>query len=156
VSAGITLALGGKKRVYVCVRAYSEQLSLTTTADGLTVYGGLDCANGWKYVGSGGATGTVITTPAGKAAPATALTVTGPMTSGVSFQDVGFTSLDGVNPGDPSVAVFATTSAKLSLTQGTVTAGKGITGNPPSLALRASSAIRITWRNRPRPSETKC
>jgi hypothetical protein len=130
VGAGITKALTGKKRVYVCLGTYGETVSLTSSADGLTVYGGLDCANGWKYVGSGGATATVLATPLGTAAPATALTVTGPMTSGVAFEDVGFTSLDGVNPGDSSVAVFATTSAKLSLTRGTVTAGKGIAGSP--------------------------
>jgi len=130
VGAGITKALTGKKRVYVCLGTYGETVSLTSSADGLTVYGGLDCANGWKYVGSGGATATVVATPLGTAAPATALTVTGPMTSGVAFEDVGFTSLDGVNPGDSSVAVFATTSAKLSLTRGTVTAGKGIAGSP--------------------------
>ncbi|HEY1691358.1 MAG TPA: hypothetical protein VGG39_04310 [Polyangiaceae bacterium] len=128
VTAGIAKAMQGKKRVYVCLGTYSEQLSLTGTDDGLTVYGGLDCTNGWAYVGSTPSASTVVATPSGAAAPGTALTVTGPMTTGVVFQDVGFTAIDGKVAGDSSVAVFATTQAKLTLTRGTVTAGKGVTG----------------------------
>jgi hypothetical protein len=128
LAMAVTRALTGKKRVYACLGTYSQQLSLTATADGLTVYGGLDCANGWKYVGSGSATPTVIA--ATSAAPSTSLTVTGPMTIGVAFEDVGFKSGDGMNPGDSSVAVFVTSSAKLKLTRGTVTAGKGVVGTP--------------------------
>jgi len=132
VGAGIAQALGGLKRVYVCLGTYNEKLSLTAADDGLTVYGGLDCANGWKYVGTSGSSGTLITPPTGTAAPATALTVTGAMTTGVEFEDVGFKSLDGQSAGDSSVAVFATSGAKLTLVRGPVTAGKGIGGTSGS------------------------
>jgi hypothetical protein len=125
IASGIAQAIGGKKRVYVCVGTYGEQLSLTNADDGLTVYGNLDCANGWKYTSTGA---TVVATPTGRPAPATALTVTGPLTTGVVFEDVGFTALDGVTTGDSSVAVFATSSAKLTLARGTVTAGKAMLG----------------------------
>ena len=49
VGKAVTTALTGKKRVYACLGTYSEQVSLTGTDDGLTVYGGLDCANGCTW-----------------------------------------------------------------------------------------------------------
>jgi hypothetical protein len=128
IGAGIAAAVAGKKRVYVCVGTYNEQLQLTGADDGLSVYGNLDCTNGWKYVSTAS---TVVVTPAGTAAPATALTLSGNMTGGVLFEDVGFTSLDGVNAGDSSIAVFVGSGAKLTLMGGTVTAGKGVTGVTP-------------------------
>ncbi|MGH7296460.1 MAG: hypothetical protein ACRELB_16100, partial [Polyangiaceae bacterium] len=125
VTAGIAKAVTGVKRVYVCEGTYSEQLSLTGADDGVAVYGNLDCNSGWVYASSAS---TVVATPAGAAAPGTALTVTGPMTTGVVFEDVSFTAIDGKAAGDSSVAVFAS-NAKLTLTRGTVTAGMGILGS---------------------------
>jgi hypothetical protein len=131
MAKAITQAIGGKKRVYACIGTYPEQLQLTGADDGLTVYGGLDCANGWKYVGSAG-TPTLVAPASATAAPGTALTVTGPMmgTTGIVFQDVSFASPDETGAGESSVAVFATGGAKLTLTRVNVTAGKAGDGAP--------------------------
>ena len=146
VNEGIALAMTQKKRVYVCLGTYSETLSLTNADDGLKVYGGLDCTNGWKYVGTPATGATVVATPGGTPAPATALTVTGAMTTGVGFQDVGFTSPDGVTAGDSSVVVFVTSGAKLSLTRGVVTAGKGIA--------QPTAGTNSNWPNTSTPAGT--
>jgi hypothetical protein len=128
VSKGIAQAIGGTKRVYVCLGTYGEQLSIGASADGLKVYGGLDCTKGWKYVGNSSTAATLVASPAAAAAPGTALTVTGPMTAGVTFEDVNFASPDETGAGASSVAVFATTSAKVTLMRGSVTAGKAGNG----------------------------
>jgi hypothetical protein len=42
----------GKPRVYVCQGKYSEQVTLDAAHDGVSLFGGLDCANGWLWTGS--------------------------------------------------------------------------------------------------------
>ena len=52
IAQGIQRAVGsdaGAKRVYVCNGNYSEQVVLDSVHDGVSVYGGLDCANGWQW-----------------------------------------------------------------------------------------------------------
>lgn len=59
----ISLAAKSKpvKPVYACAQVFSEAVSVP---QGVTVYGGLDCAAGWAYVGAG--TRTTISPPAGQ------------------------------------------------------------------------------------------
>ena len=52
IAQGIQLAVvgdAGAKRVYVCNGNYSEQVVLDAMHDGVSVYGGLDCANAWQW-----------------------------------------------------------------------------------------------------------
>ena len=48
LAAAIKQAKNGFRRVYACAELFNEALEI---ADDVTVYGGLDCANGWAYVG---------------------------------------------------------------------------------------------------------
>ena len=124
---GAAVATGGAKRVYVCIGTYNEQVSLTSADDGVVVYGGLDCNTGWNYVGNTQGP-TLVATPTSIATPGTALTVTGPMTTGVTFEDMSFTSPNYSSvAGDSSVAVFLS-NASVTLTRVAVTAGTGVPG----------------------------
>ncbi len=125
LAAGIAKAVaGGLKRVYVCAGTYDEHVSVGASADGVAVFGGLDCT-AWAYA----TTNTVKVAPssAGYALEATGLT------AGATFEDVSFASVDAPvaapasGPGASSVAVFAN-SAKLTLVRVAVSAGNGQPG----------------------------
>jgi len=143
VTDAITEATGHTDRVYACAGTYDESLVLGSIpgvdggaaappdggADaaqgnpsftgGVTLFGGLDCANGWAYTG---AKAVLAPTTAG-----TALTVKG-LTVSVTFEDFGFHALAATHPGESSIAVFASQSAGLTLSRCELVAGAGQAG----------------------------
>jgi hypothetical protein len=132
VADAIVAATGHTDRVLACAGSYDEALTLGSSpgadagsedggsfAGGVTVFGGLDCAHGWAYTGA-----RAVLAPT---TPGTALTVKG-LTVGVTFEDFGFQALAGTNPGDSSIAVFASQSAGLTLVRCELVAGAGQPG----------------------------
>lgn len=137
IAAAMTLAKAASKSVYACGNngTYNENLVVGSAVDGVKVYGGLDCTttpSQWKYVAADLAS--VAPTTAGYA-----LEVQG-LATGVTFEDFSFTSLAGVNPGDSSIAVFATGSAGVLLRRATVMAGAGNNGQSQTQAPSMSTA----------------
>jgi hypothetical protein len=124
VADAIAAATGHTDRVLACAGNYDEALILGSIpgqdagsipatdggvdaaeeesfSGGVTVFGGLDCTNGWKYTGA-----KAILAPTTRGV---ALTVKGLM-AGLTFEDFGFHSLAGVESGESSIAVFASQS----------------------------------------------
>ncbi len=125
VGDAIVAATGHTDRVLACAGTYDEALTLGSTpgqdagtagvqdaeseaaqeeasfTGGVTVFGGLDCANGWKYTGA-----KAVLAPSTRG---TALTVKGLMV-GITFVDFGFHSVGATQPGESSIAVFASNS----------------------------------------------
>jgi hypothetical protein len=131
VGHAMTMAAMGTKRVYACGSAgnYTENLAVTASVDGVTVYGGLDCTTPatWTYAASKLAT----------VAPATgyALQVSG-LTTGVTFEDFAFTAADVTAAGASSIAVFVANAQNVAFHRTTLTAGNasatGASGGPGS------------------------
>lgn len=130
IGKAMDLAKTAGKHVYACGNngTYNENLVVDSGRDGVNVYGGLDCTttpSQWKYVAANLAS--VAPTTAGYA-----LELQG-LTTGVTFEDFGFSSLAGVNPGDSSIAVFATSSSGPAvLRRTTISAGAGVNGQDQS------------------------
>lgn len=125
VGDAIAAATGHSDRVLACAGTYDESLILGSSpgqdagtagvqdgaseaaqeeasfTGGVTVFGGLDCANGWKYTGA-----KAVLAPTTRG---TALTVKGLMV-GLTFEDFGFHSVAATQPGESSIAVFASNS----------------------------------------------
>jgi hypothetical protein len=115
LTAGITKALLGAKRVFACAGTYEEHLVIGTSQDGVGVYGGFDCS-GWMYQASN-----LV-----KVAPSTtgyALEVDS-LTVGAKFEDLEFDAQNAQMPGDSSIAVFANQSV-VTFRRVTMKAGDG-------------------------------
>jgi hypothetical protein len=115
--------LGGRPRIFVCNGSYAEELSITTP---VSVYGGLSCTPGpsgrtWAYVG---ATSTVSSP-----SPRHVLSVSGVSGSGVTIEDVSFTSASATTAGGSSLAALVASST-VTLVRVTLTAGSGADGSP--------------------------
>ncbi|MFO0588544.1 MAG: PGRS family protein [Polyangiaceae bacterium] len=117
LDTAISAAVQQKKPVYMCGETFTGPLLLQQAA---LVYGALDCASDWKYVGDQGRT--VITA----AADATPLRVR----SGANMEmnDIDITAVDAVTKGGSSIAVIAEAASTLRLVRSTVTAGLGAAG----------------------------
>src|SRR5580698_8051928 len=125
VGDAIAAATGHSDRVLACAGNYDEALILGSSpgqeagaagvqdaeseaaqeeasfTGGVTVFGGLDCTNGWKYTGA-----KAVLAPTTRG---TALTVKGLMV-GLTFVDFGFHSIAATQSGESSIAVFASDS----------------------------------------------
>jgi hypothetical protein len=114
--AGALAAANGAP-VYVCVDGLNEAVSLTEDA---TVYGGLDCAKGWTYVGLNAKT--PWTAGAGE--------IPLRIASGAraKLEDVAITAADATTPGGSSIAVLAEVGTQLGLARCNVSAGNGAEG----------------------------
>jgi len=137
IEDAIAMAASAHKRVYVCVGRYDELVTLDGTSDGIALYGGLDCANGWAYVGGGSAEG-------GAEAGASALTTVAPgqagaaltisrVAIGVTVEDFAFVPAAGANPGDSSVAVVVDGSTNVTIRRCTLSAGAAADGSNASV-----------------------
>ena len=116
-------ATAGVSRVYVCNATYAEQLSLTAAADGIEIYGGLECPGGaapWAYTASA----KPLVKPS---APGTALRIDGVPTS-ARIEDVAFEALDAVGDGASSIGAWVTQSTGVTLRRVAITAGDGVKG----------------------------
>jgi hypothetical protein len=125
VADAIAAATGHSDRVLACAGSYDEALTLGSNSaqdagsselqdreseaaqeeasfsGGVTLFGGLDCANGWQYTG---AKATLAPTTSGAALTVKDLTV------GLTFEDFGFHALPATESGESSIAVFASRS----------------------------------------------
>ena len=117
LAAAITKAKDGGGRVYACAQTFTEAL---TVEAGVTMFGGLDCAAAWEYIGT--------TTRTTWTAAADEVPVRIPADVSLVMEDVDVTALDATLPGGSSVAVIADGNASLVLTRSDVNAGVGAPG----------------------------
>jgi hypothetical protein len=122
LAAAVALAQGSAKPVYACAEAFAEAVTLPA---GTTLYGGLDCANGWAYVGA--TTKTMIAPAAdpGLAAPVGLVLSGGAVTTRV--EDVAVKAPDATTPGGSSVAALVT-GGSAEFVRCELTAGNGMAG----------------------------
>jgi len=131
IGDAIKMAAAGAKRVLACGGTYNEQVTIDasadTNADGLALYGGLDCIHGWKWKAG---TPTVLA----PTTPGIVVTLKG-LSAGVIIEDFGFHALPGANAGDSSIAVFASKfsspASSVLLRRCDIAAGKGKDGQDP-------------------------
>jgi hypothetical protein len=86
-----------KSRVYACAQEFQEAIEIPA---GVALYGGLDCVNGWKYIGD--MTKTVIA-PAADMIPLTLFGGNGT----TNIADVEAIALNATMPGGSSIAAIA-------------------------------------------------
>ena len=130
----------GKPHVYVCSGSYPEALVVRASRDGLSVFGGLDCAT-WTYSASSS-----VTIAPGQ--PGYALDVEG-LANGVTFEDVAIMAenANAANPGESSVAVLVNGSTGVVFQRVTMVAGSGANG-----ASGASGGLRTDGGTNPTAS----
>ena len=116
IGAALTAANG--KPVYACADAFTEAVVVTAPVD---LYGGLDCSNGWAYVGA--AAKTTLTA----AADAVPLVVQAGA-SGSRVEDFAVIAVDAVTPGGSSIAMIAQDGATAELLRCELRAGAGAPG----------------------------
>jgi hypothetical protein len=120
LAAGIKAAMATKKPLYVCAESFSEALTLSAA---VTVYGGLDCKQGWAYVGA--TKKSTLTADPDK----TPLTLA-PSAGGVMLHDLAIHAADGQSQdagGGSSIAVIAD-QATASFVRCEIVAGNGMSG----------------------------
>ncbi|MGH7436263.1 MAG: hypothetical protein ACRENE_11380, partial [Polyangiaceae bacterium] len=122
---GMDVAKAASKRLYVCAGTYPEQLTMSASRDGVSVFGALDCAT-WAYDTSK----RVIVAPT---AAGYALKVEG-LQAGAVFEDLEFDAQDATAPGGSSVAAFVSSSQNVAFHRVVVVAGDGANGAPGSSA----------------------
>jgi hypothetical protein len=134
-----------KKRIYACAEEFAEAV---TVPGGISIYGGLDCASNWKYIGD--TTKTTIA-PMPDMIPLTVQSGDGI----TSITDVTMRAADATLPGGSSIAAIvdgATVNfARTELVAGagrdgdkgaTPTESVGPTDNPDDPAIRGSNGIK--------------
>ncbi|MGH7296824.1 MAG: hypothetical protein ACRELB_17935 [Polyangiaceae bacterium] len=137
VGHAMDLAKAAGKRVYACGSAgnyVAENLAVGTSRDGVKAFGGLDCTttpSQWVYNASDKAT----------MAPASgyALQVLG-VTTGVTFEDFGFSAANATGVGASSIAVFASNASGVVLERCNVQTGAGTAGQSQNQAAPAAAA----------------
>lgn len=125
---GAALALAKGKPVYVCGESFAESVSVSADA---TLYGGLDCANGWVYDAA-------KKTQVNASADAVALTIS-KATTNVQVFDFAITSATAAKDGGSSIAVLVAQAAA-SFTRCDVVAGDGKAGAPGAAFASAAQA----------------
>ncbi len=126
ITAGIALAVQAHKpRVYVCQGDYVEQVSLDAQHDGVGLYGGLDCINGWTW---SSASAVQVTAPT----PLYALRIES-TTQPVVVEDMRFTAPaasghDASGAGGSSIAAFVHAASPVGLRRVTLASGPGADG----------------------------
>ena len=122
----------GMLRAFVCAGTYKEPAVVTAAADGVAIYGALDCAT-WAY----DAANKVLVAPT---AHGPALTVTG-IATGLTIEDVEFDAQAGTAPGESSIAGVVSRASGVTLRRVRLVAGAGVDGAPgvvPSTSLQAA------------------
>ncbi len=124
----------GKGRVFVCAQGtYTTELSIGSNATGVAVSGGFSAcpaSGAWTYTAGKKS----VVAPS---APGLALSVSG---ASVAFFDMEFDAMDGVNPGDSSIAGFIASAPSASFTRSVLKAGVGQTGANASAIAGYTSA----------------
>ncbi len=115
-----------KNRVYACAEMFEEAL---TVAEGITIYGGLDCSSDWGLLAD---KKTMVEAP-----PDTIALTVKDTADGLVVNDVSFTAADATMPGGSSIAVLVD-SATADFVRCAMTAANGAAGvdgmDAPSVA----------------------
>ncbi len=122
LAAGIKAAVAAKKPLYACAEPFTEALTITAA---VTIYGGLDCKQGWAYAGP--AKKTTLTAVADKTPLTLASTA-----NGVLLHDLAIRAVDAQSQdlgGGSSIAVIAD-RATASFVRCEITAGNAMSGLP--------------------------
>jgi hypothetical protein len=124
IAEGIAMAVQKKKpRVYVCKGNYSEQVVLDAQHDGISIFGGLDCINGWTWTGAMA----VVTGPSALYALRVDSTTRVITVEDVSFVVPDASGQDSAGAGNSSIAAFIH-AAIVNLRRVALTAGSGAGG----------------------------
>lgn len=130
IEAAIAVANG--RPIYLCAAPFAGPVIVEEDA---VLFGGLDCAAGWGYVGA--SSRTTITAPAGM--------IPLRVTTGITAQlhDLTVRSEDAVLPGGSSIALIAEAGADVSLVRCGIQAGNGMTGaNGESYVTTATDGVK--------------
>ncbi|MGH7284170.1 MAG: hypothetical protein ACRELY_21805 [Polyangiaceae bacterium] len=112
----IDAAKNQKKRVYACAGTYAEQIVI---ADGVSMFGDLDCNQSWSVVTDKHAS---VNAPASPAARADQIQ------SATRIESIDIVAPDGTSEAPSSIALIATSSPALVIASSTIHAGKGMNG----------------------------
>jgi hypothetical protein len=123
-----------KKRVYACVGNYAEQITL---ADGVSIFGDLDCAQGWNVTSKHA----VIQPPASPAVRVDQIT------SATRVDSVDMIAPDATTPGGSSIALIANDAAALTIANATIHAGKAMNGADGVEGVQLSNGSSVTGAN---------
>jgi len=122
LTQAISLARTGPLRVYACAEVFAEAVAVPS---GLEVWGGLDCANGWGYLGGDART---VLAPASDLIP---LQVEAAELGGIAtLADLRLEAADATLPGGSSIAMLVAPGAAVDLRRSELLAGNGAKGAP--------------------------
>lgn len=114
----IFLAMAGPKRIYACAEVFGEPVSLPA---GVELWGGLDCANGWSYIGEEKKT-TI-------ASEADAIAFQVQAGSGrATVADIRAEAADAAAPSGSSIAVLVMPGAAVDILRSQIVSGAGAPG----------------------------
>ena len=113
----IASASGQNKRVYACAGTYAEQIVI---ANGVSMFGDLDCNDGWKVVSDKHAS---VAAPASPAATAEGIS------KPTRIEAIDLVAPDGTLANPSSIALVANGSPALAIASSTIHAGKAAKGN---------------------------
>jgi len=114
----LALAHAGSRRVFACAEVFREPVEFPA---GVELWGGLDCANGWAYIGA-----TERTTIAPEPGEIALRFLSGEGRS--SVLDVRAEAADAVQPGGSSIAALALPGAVVEISRSELVAGDGAAG----------------------------
>lgn len=121
IAVALQLAAYAKQRVYACAELFQEAVEMPS---GFTLFGGLDCAHGWAYIGSSKQT---------KIKPlerAIALTLLKGEQGKSLVTDVHAEGPNASDPGASSIGALAREGANATLRRCTLVANHGAAGKP--------------------------
>ncbi|MCC6557405.1 MAG: hypothetical protein IT372_31025 [Polyangiaceae bacterium] len=118
----ISLARTGPPRVYACAEVFAEAV---TVPSGVGIWGGLDCANEWIYLGGDDRT---VLAPEPNLIP---LQVEAGATGGIStLADLRLEAADATVPSGSSIAMLVLNSGVVEIRRSELIAGNGADGEP--------------------------
>jgi hypothetical protein len=123
LAKAFALANGGAKRVYACAETFTEAANMPA---GVSLFGGLDCKDGWQHVG---ATKKTVITPGADLAAVTQIALMLSSGSGTTYlEDVAIIAPDATLPGGSSIAVLVDDSVSATIARCELKAGNGMSG----------------------------
>jgi len=118
ISRAVALAEAGAQRVYACAEAFHEPVEIPA---GVELWGGLDCTNGWTYIGKSKKT-TIAPEP--ELIPLRFL----PGEGRAGVIDVRAEAADAVQPSGSSIAALVLAGAAVEIIRSELAAGNGAAG----------------------------
>jgi hypothetical protein len=145
LARAVEVATATAKPVYACAEAFAEEVTLPV---GSVLYGGLDCANEWRYVGA-----TMKTSLAPEADVAAVSQITLVLSGGVAktrIEDIAVTAPDATLAGGSSIAALVD-GGSAEFVRCELTAGNGMpgaTGETPSESVGPSDSNNLAIRGK--------